>query len=89
MNYKIFLDTSSQQFLTSFTALPERRPKVQDIIRLKNNTRLYKITKQIPSNPSENPPETINYFVRLLDSSPDSVTMDGSRQSFQNSIRSL
>ena len=82
MNYRFFLDTASQQFLTKFNALPELRPKVTDIIRIKNSPILYKITREQKNSESSIEPFSFDYFTRRLDASPDSTTMDGSIQSF-------
>lgn len=75
MNYKVFLDTQSEQFLSNFDQEPNLRPVVGDTITINNFPTLYKITRQEPTNPTEDPPVTINFFVRVLNSSPDSRTM--------------
>ncbi len=89
MNYRVFLDSSSQPVLSKFNALPELRPKVKDIIRIGANPTLYKITREAKNSKSSVEPFSFDYFVRKLDTSPDSVTMDGSRQSFQKSVLSF
>lgn len=89
MNYRVFLDSNTQPFLSKFNALPELRPKVKDIIRIGKNPILYKITREAKNSNSSVEPFSFDYFVRKLDTSPDSTTMDGSRQSFQKSIRSF
>lgn len=89
MNYRVFLDSSTQPFLSKFNALPELRPKVKDIIRIGENPILYKITREQKNSQSSVEPFSFDYFVRKLDTSPDSVTMDGSRQSFRKSVLSF
>lgn len=87
MNYRVFLDSSTQPFLSKFNALPELRPKVKDIIRIGGrNPTLYKITREAKNSESPAEPFSFDYFVRKLDTSPDSTTMDGSRQSFRKSV---
>lgn len=86
MNYRVFLDSSTQPFLSKFNSLPKLRPKVKDIIRIGGNPILYKITREQKNSESSVEPFSFDYFVRKLDTSPDSTTMDGSRQSFRKSI---
>lgn len=83
------MDTQSEQFLADFEKEPHLRPVLGDIIKIRNNPKLYKITRQTPTTPSEDPPETINFFVRILDSSPDSVSMGGDIAKFTRAIRYL
>jgi len=85
MNYRVFLDSSTQPFLSKFNALPELRPKVKDIIRIGENPILYKITREQKNSQSSVEPFSFDYFVRKLDTSPD----DGSRQSFRKSVLSF
>ena len=74
MNYQLFLDTESKQLLAKFEQNAELRPVIGDTIRVRNLPTLYKITRQEPTgNPALN--QTINYFARILNSSPDSRTM--------------
>ena len=82
MNYRVFLDTASKQFIGKFD-------KVKDFIQIGFSNVLYKVTRIEPNTNSITEPHSFDYFVRLPNTSPDSVTMDGSRQSFQKSIRSL
>jgi len=89
MNYRVFLDSSTLPFLSKFNALPELRPKVKDIIRIGKNPILYKITREQKNSESSVEPFSFDYFVRKLDTSPDSTTMDGSRQSFRKSVLSF
>ncbi len=83
------MDTSSEQFLDNFEKQSHLRPVVGDIIKIRNNPKPYKITRQTPTTPSENPPETINFFVKILNSSPDSLSMGGDIAKFTRAMRYL
>ena len=86
MNYKIFLDTPSQQFVGKFQVLQTLRPVIGDIITIGNNDTRYTVTR-IEGDTTQN--VTLDYFVRITGTSPDSVTMDQSRNRFNKSIMSL
>jgi len=79
MNYRVFLDSNTKPFLSKFNALPELRPKVKDIIRIGGNPILYKITREQKNSESSVEPFSFDYFVRKLDTSPDSTTMDSKK----------
>jgi len=89
LNYKVFLDSQSQQFLANFDKVPNLRPAVGDIIKIKHDPKPYKITRQEPTNPSEDPPVTINYFVKIVNSSPDSKTMGADIAKLTRTLRHL
>jgi len=46
MNYRFFKDTTSQQFVTNFTQVPELRPKVNDIVTFPPNRTKFVITRE-------------------------------------------
>ena len=88
MNYRLFLDTQSGTLLQKFEKDAELRPVVGDTVRVRNLPTLYKITRQVPSG---NPPlnVTIDYFARVLGSSPDSITMGQDIAKLTRTMRSL
>jgi len=46
LNYRFFKDTSSLQFITNFTQVPELRPKVNDIVTFPPNRIKFVITRE-------------------------------------------
>jgi len=46
MNYRFFKDTTSLQFITNFTQVPELRPKVNDIVTFPPNRVKFVITRE-------------------------------------------
>ena len=75
MNYKVFLDTKAKPFLADFDALPELRPRIKDTIRIGNKPALYIITREEKNSLSSIEPFSFNYFVNLVNSTPDTRTM--------------
>ena len=52
MNYRFFKDTTSLQFITNFTQVPELRPKVNDIVTFPPNRTKFVITRETPISSS-------------------------------------
>lgn len=85
MNYKIFFDTQTQQFLANFEQVPELRPTVGDTITIDVSPIRYVITRDLEaSTPVGNEDVSHNYFVRIQNTSPDSISMKRDIQSVQN-----
>ena len=80
MNYRFFHDTTSQQFITNFTQVPELRPKTNDIVTFPPNRTKFVITRETQISSS------FDYFVRQQDTSYDTVSLRGSND---NVIRQL
>jgi len=89
MNYRIFMDTQSEQFLTDFDKDPDLRPVVGDTIKIRNLPTLYKITRQQDNTLSSTPPVSIDYFVRIINTSPDTITMKKDIANFTRTMRFL
>jgi len=63
MNYEIWTDEPTPLLLDEFTLFPETRPHVGDIIGIKNDSTVYKITR---TEPTGNPGDSkVKYFVIL------------------------
>ncbi len=90
MNYRFFQDTDSKQFITNFNQEPELRPKVNDIVMFPPTSTKWVITRdQQISTPIGTEDVSFDYFVRVQDTSYDSVSLRGSndnviRQIFRN-----
>ena len=85
MNYKIFFDTQTQQFLANFEQKPALRPVVGDRITINESPIVYVITRdEEPNNGNGIVDVTHNYFVRVQNTSPDSISMGRDIQSVQN-----
>jgi len=85
MNYKVFFDKQSQQFLANFEQRPELRPHVGDRITINESPIVYVITRDLEaSTPVGNEDVSHNYFVRVQNTSPDSISMGRDIQSVQN-----
>ena len=89
MNYRVFLDTSSETFLGSFDKDPDVRPGQGDLIQINLDKILYVVTRIVPNTTS---PTTdlstvsLDYFVKPQNSSNDSVSL---HKSNENVIRKL
>jgi len=88
MNFSVFMDTQSKQFLTNFEKDYNLRPVVGDVIRITTHPNLFKITRQEPALASPTP-EPITFFVRVLNSSPDSKTMGADIAKLTRTLRHL
>lgn len=86
MNYKVFLDTESEQFLGNFEKEPNLRPSLKDIIQIGTLKILYVVTRIIPNTESTVEPFSFDYFVKRQDSSNDSVSLRGSQVNVQRQI---
>lgn len=86
MNYRVFMDTASEQFLANFDQLPELRPKVGDVITIDVSPILYTITRDIENTESSTDPVSHDYFVRIQNTSPDSISMGRDIQGALNRV---
>ena len=86
MNYRVFLDTNSEQFLGSFEKEPHLRPSLHDIIQIGASKILYVVTRIIPNTESITEPTSFDYFVKRQDSSNDSVSIRGSQNNVQRQL---
>lgn len=86
MNYRVFLDRKSQQFLGSFVKEPNLRPALHDIIQIGSSKILYVVTRIIPNTQSAVEPNSFDYFVKPQDSSNDSVSLRGSQVNVQRQL---
>ncbi len=85
MNYKIFFDKASQQFLANFEQKPALRPVVGNRITINESPIVYVITRdEEASVPVGNEDVSHNYFVRIQNTSPDSISMKRDIVSVQN-----
>lgn len=85
MNYKIFFDGQSEQLLANFEQVPKLRPSVGDIITIDVSPIRYVITRDVEaSTPVGDEDVSHNYFVRIQNTSPDSISMKRDIQSVQN-----
>jgi len=95
MNYRVFLDVQSRTFLSNFEALPHLRPQVKDTIKIGYKPTLYKITREerntLVVNGIENASDIVSfdYFVRKLNTSPDSRTMGRDIRKLTRTLRYL
>jgi len=86
MNYRVFLDTESQQSLGSFQKEPNLRPSLHDIIQIGASKILYVVTRIVPNTESAVEPTSFDYFVKPQDSSNDSVSLRGSQVNVQRQL---
>lgn len=86
MNYRVFLDTESEQFLGNFEKDPNLRPSLHDIIQIGTSKILYVVTRIIPNTESVIQPNSFDYFVKQQDSSNDSVSLRGSNVNVQRQL---
>jgi len=86
MNYRVFLDTESEQLLGNFEKEPNLRPSLHDIIQIGASKILYVVTRIIPNTESTVQPTSLDYFVKRQDSSNDSVSLRGSQNNVQRQI---
>jgi len=86
MNYRVFLDTNSEQFLGSFEKEPNVRPSLHDIVQIGSSKILYVVTRIIPNTESVREPTSFDYFVKPQDSSNDSVSIRGSQNNVQRQL---
>jgi len=87
MNYRVFMDTASKQFLANFEKLPELRPRVGNVITINKSSPSYVITRDEENTESLTTPVSHDYFVRIKNTSPDSVSMGRDIQSTINGVR--
>ena len=80
MNYRFFKDTSSSQFITNFTQVPELRPKVHDIVTFPPNRTKFVITRETQISSS------FDYFVRQQNSGYDTVSLRASNENVMRQI---
>ncbi len=80
MNYRFFKDTSSSQFITNFTQVPELRPKVNDIVTFPPNRTKFVITRETQISSS------FDYFVRQQNSGYDTVSLRASNENVMRQI---
>lgn len=88
MNYRVFRDTQNKPLLTEFEKDAELRPTIGDTLSIHPWPTLFKITNQIPQ-PDAPLNATIDYFVRELNSSPDSTTMGRDIRKLTTTMRHL
>ena len=86
MNYRVFLDGKSQQFLGNFEKQSHLRPKIHDIIQIGASKVLYVITRITPNTTSITPPTSFDYFVKPQDSSNDATSLRGSQVNVQRQL---
>jgi len=86
MNYRVFLDSNSEQFLGNFEKEPQLRPSLHDIITIGTSKILYVVTRIIPNTESVVEPSSFDYFVKPQDSSNDSVSLRGSQVNVQRQL---
>lgn len=86
MNYRIFMDTASKQFLANFEKKPELRPRVGNIITINKSSPSYVITRDEENTTSTTDPVSHDYFVRIQNTSPDSISMG---KDIHNTIRAV
>ena len=85
MNYKVFFDKQTEQFLANFEQKPELRPRLGNRITINESPIIYIITRdEEASIPVGNEDVSHNYFVRIENTSPDSISMKRDIQSVQN-----
>lgn len=86
MNYRVFLDTESEQFLGNFEKEPNLRPSLHDIILVGTSKILYVVTRIIPNTESVVEPNSFDYFVKPQNSSNDSISLRGSQVNIQRQL---
>ena len=86
MNYRVFLDTESQQFLGNFQKEPNLRPSLHDIIQIGSSKILYVVTRITSNTESIVEPFSFDYFVKQQNSSTDSVSLRGSQVNIQRQL---
>lgn len=86
MNYRVFLDENSKQFLGNFEKEPNLRPSLHDIIQIGTSKILYVVTRIIPNTESIVEPFSFDYFVKPQDSTNDSVSLRGSQENVQRQL---
>jgi len=86
MNYRIFLDTNSEQFLGNFQKEPNLRPSLHDIIQIGASKILYVVTRITSNTDSMIEPNSFDYFVKQQDSSNDSISLRGSQNNVQRQL---
>lgn len=86
MNYRVFLDGKSEQFLGNFQKEPQLRPSIHDIITIGPSKILYVVTRIIQNTTSVTDPVSFDYFVKPQDSSNDSVSLRGSQDNVQRQL---
>jgi len=86
MNYRVFLDTKSEQFLGNFEKESNLRPSLHDIIQIGASKILYVVTRITPNTESVIEPNSLDYFVKPQDSSNDSVSLRGSQNNVQRQL---
>jgi len=86
MQYRFFEDTESKQFITNFTQEPQLRPQVKDIVTFPPTRTKWVITREEVNSTSGSTPKSFDYFVRVQDTSPDTISL---RKSNDNAVRKL
>jgi len=86
LNYRVFLDSISEQFLGNFEKESNLRPSIHDIIQIGSSKILYVVTRIISNTESSIEPFSFDYFVKIQDSSNDSVSLRGSQENVQRQL---
>jgi len=86
MNYRLFTDTKNPRLISKFNKPIEFKPQVGDIINIGISFTPWVITREKPNTLSSDQDASFDFFARIQNTSPDSISM---KQDFASIQRKL
>ena len=88
MNYRLFTDTKNPRLISNFNKPVEFKPQVNDIINIGISRTPWVITREQKNTASSEEDVSFDFFAKIQNTSPDSISMARDFQSIQRKLNS-